>query len=124
MAYSYKKKENIGNKTTEYSRYYAAFRGVDFSSDHTQVNESRLAYCVNMYKDYQSGQGEALETVAGFRRRAKFNDSEVFGIFYFKCEVDGVQNDGGLADFGYEFAHLRPRAFRLHKVQILRAAQR
>ena len=100
MAYSYKKKENIGNKTTEYSRYYAAFRGVDFSSDHTQVNESRLAYCVNMYKDYQSGQGEALETVAGFRRRAKFNDSEVFGIFYFKCEVDGTEKERVLVHSG------------------------
>ncbi|MBR4943475.1 MAG: hypothetical protein IKZ28_05525, partial [Clostridia bacterium] len=100
MAYSYKKKENIGNKSTEYSRYYSAFRGVDFSSDHTQVHESRLAYLVNMYKDYQSGQGEALETVAGFRRRAKFNDSEVFGIFYFKCEVDGAQKERVLVHSG------------------------
>ncbi len=100
MAYSFKKKENIGNKTTEYSRYYSAFRGVDFSSDHTQVNESRLAYLVNMYKDYQSGQGEALETVAGFRRRAKFNDGEVFGIFYFKCEVDGTETERVLVHSG------------------------
>ena len=100
MAYSFKKKENIGNKTTEYSRYYSAFRGVDFSSDHTQVNESRLAYLVNMYKDYQSGQGEALETVAGFRRRAKFNDSEVYGIFYFKCEVDGTETERVLVHSG------------------------
>ena len=93
MAYPFTKKENIGNKTTEYSRYYSAFRGVDFTSDHTQVHESRLAYLVNMYKDYQSGQGEALETVAGFRRRAKFNDGEVYGIFYFKCEVDEEEKE-------------------------------
>jgi len=92
MAYSYKKKENISNTSTEYSRYYGAFRGVDFSSDHTQVNESRLAYLVNMYKDYQSGQGEALETVAGFRQRAKF-DGETHGIFYFKCKIDGVEKE-------------------------------
>ena len=88
MAYSYKTKENIGNKSTEYSRYYSNFRGVDFSSDHTQVHESRLAYLVNMYKDYQSGQGEALETIAGFRRRAHFNNACVYGIFYFKCKID------------------------------------
>ena len=100
MAYSYKKKENIGNKTTEYSRYYTAFRGVDFSSDHTQVNESRLAYLVNMYKDYQSGQGEALETVVGFRRRAKFNEREVFGIFHLKCEVDGFEKECVLVHSG------------------------
>ena len=100
MAYSFKKKENIGNKKTEHSRYYSAFRGVDFSSDHTQVHESRLAYAVNMYKDYQSGQGEALETIAGFRRRAKFNDSEVYGIFYFKCEVGGEQVERVLVHSG------------------------
>ena len=91
MAYSFKKKENIGSSRTEYSRYYANFRGVDFSSDHTQVHESRLAYLVNMYKDYQSGQGEALETIAGFRRRAKFDGNQINGIFHFKCKV--TEND-------------------------------
>lgn len=109
MAYSYKTKENLQKSVTQYSRYYSAFRGVDFSSDHTQVNSSRLAYLVNMYKDYQSGQGEALETVAGFRQRANFAvrpaiaisgvdtrtptveiEKEVYGIFYFTCKVDGI----------------------------------
>ena len=92
MAYSFNHKENLSNASTEYSRYYGAFRGVDFSSDHTQVNSSRLAYLVNMYKDYQSGQGEALETMAGFRQRAKFN-GEVYGIFYFKCKVNGAETE-------------------------------
>ena len=100
MAYYFKKKENIGNKTTEYSRYYSAFRGVDFSSDHTQVHESRFAYLVNMYKDYKSGQGESVETIAGFRQRAKFNDDSVYGIFYFKCKVDGVETERVLVHSG------------------------
>lgn len=43
-----------------YNRYYGDFRGVDFSSDHTQVDEHRLAYAVNMFRDYQSSQGQAL----------------------------------------------------------------
>jgi hypothetical protein len=65
----------------EYSRYFGSFRGVDFSSDHTQVNESRLAYAVNMFKDYQSGQGQALETICGFRRRVATPDNKpVYGI--------------------------------------------
>lgn len=42
-----------------YNRYYGDFRGVDFSSDHTQVDEHRLAYAVNMFRDYQSSQGQA-----------------------------------------------------------------
>ncbi len=108
MAYSYKTQSNLGKGKTEYSRYYGGFRGVDFSNDHTQVNQSRLAYLVNMYKDYQSGQGEALETIVGFRQRANFTitpivsssgvcsstpvtqtNKEVFGIFFFKCKENG-----------------------------------
>lgn len=72
MAYSFKTRENLSKGTTEYNRYYGNFRGVDFSNDHTQVNPSRLAYAVNMYKDYRSKQGVALETVAGFRKRCNF----------------------------------------------------
>ena len=68
----------------EYSRYYGDFRGVDFSSDHTQVHDQRLAYAVNMYRDYQSGQGKALETITGFRRRVVLpEDEKVFGIHHF-----------------------------------------
>ena len=73
------------DNTETRSRYYGDFRGVDFSSDHTQVHEQRLAYCVNMYRDYQSGQGKALETIPGFRRRVELPcGGEVFGIHHFK----------------------------------------
>ena len=69
-----------------YNAYYGDFRGVDFSSDHTQVNKQRLAYSVNMFKDYQSGQGKALETIPGFRRRFQTNDnSTIYGIHHFQC---------------------------------------
>ncbi len=67
-----------------FNRYYGDFRGVDFSSDHTQVHEQRLAYAVNMFRDYQSGQGQALETIAGFRKRVVLpEESEVHGMFNF-----------------------------------------
>lgn len=75
----------LTDNSTTYSRVYENFRGVDFSSDHTQVQHNRLAYLVNMYRDYQSGQGQALETVPGFRRRFVLADeSKIHGIFYFK----------------------------------------
>lgn len=106
MAYPYNTSGTLSKKKTEYSRYYGNFRGVDFSNDHTQVNASRLAHLVNMYKDYKSGQGEALETMAGFRQRANFakrpsidaetgkdnqapvieENKEVYGVFFFKCK--------------------------------------
>ncbi len=98
----------LSKSVTEYSRHYGNFKGVDFSNDHTQVHASRLAYLVNMYKDYKSGQGEALETMAGYRRRADFSkiiavnangiatatetadsDREIYGIFYYKSKLAG-----------------------------------
>lgn len=72
----------------EYSRHYSKLRGVDFSNDHSQIDPSRLAYSVNMYKDYKSGQGEALETIAGYRRRADFS--------YFP-KIDNYKEDKSLS---------------------------
>ena len=74
-----KTKKNLIRGKDEYSRYYGDFKGVDLASDHTQVHPQRLAYSVNMYKDYRSGQGQALETVPGFRRRIKCG-GEIYGI--------------------------------------------
>lgn len=69
MALDYKKKKNLIRSPDEYTRYYGNFRGVDFSSEETEVNEQRFAYAVNMYKDYRSSEGNAIETIPGFRRR-------------------------------------------------------
>lgn len=79
--------KNLLQKRDEYSRYYGDFRGVDFSSDHTQVHDQRLAYSVNMFKDYQSGQGKAIETVPGYRQRAKFDGGVLNGIHKFGNEL-------------------------------------
>lgn len=77
---NFKTSKNILQSKTEYSRYFSAFRGVDFSSDHTEVNDSRFAYAVNMYKDYRSGQGDAVETIPGFRRVLDGLDGVIYGI--------------------------------------------
>ena len=80
-----KNKRNLLQSRDTYSRYYGDFRGVDFSNDHTQVHEQRLAYLCNMYKDYQSGQGKALETIPGFRRRVELPyEEEIYGIHRFE----------------------------------------
>lgn len=77
---NFKTSKNILHSKTEYSRYFSAFRGVDFSSDHTEVNDSRFAYAVNMYKDYRSGQGDAVETIPGFRRVLDSLGGKFYGI--------------------------------------------
>ena len=69
MLMALKKKKNLIRSPDEYTRYYGDFRGVDFSSDHTEVHDQRLAYAINMYKDYRTGEGNAIETIPGYRRR-------------------------------------------------------
>ncbi len=81
---------NLLSSGSVYNAYYGDFRGVDFSSDHTQVHKQRLAYAVNMFKDYQSGQGHALETIAGFRRRLELPEAPiVHGIHRFQHRGEG-----------------------------------
>lgn len=77
--------KNLLTSRDTYNRYYGDFRGVDFASDHTQVSEGRLAFAVNMYRDYNSGGGKALETVPGFRRRVETRaDEAINGIHEYR----------------------------------------
>lgn len=76
---SYSKKKNLIKSRDEYTRYFGNFRGVDFSSDHTSVNEQRFAYAINMYKDYKSGEGQAVETIPGFRRQIEIPTVNIDG---------------------------------------------
>lgn len=77
------------SKRSENSRYYGGFRGVDFSSDHTQVHDQRLVYLVNMYKDYQTSEGNALETIPGFRRRVVIpQGGEIYGVHECSLRTD------------------------------------
>lgn len=62
-----KTQKNLNTNRNEYNSYYGDFRGVDFSNDHTQVHNNRFAYLCNMYKDYRSKQGVAVETIPGYR---------------------------------------------------------
>ncbi len=72
-----------------YNRYFGDFRGVDFSNDHTQIADTRFAYAVNMYKDYQSAQGKCVETIPGFRRRAVIESGgAIRGVHRFKYRGD------------------------------------
>lgn len=84
--------KNLLTNGEEYNQYYGDFRGVDFSSDHSQVHAQRLAYSVNMYKDYLSGEGKAIETIPGFRRRFQAPDgSVIYGIHKLTQKIDGEE---------------------------------
>ncbi|MBO5373973.1 MAG: hypothetical protein J6A54_00805 [Clostridia bacterium] len=86
---TYKKEKNLLGQRDTYNKCYSAFRGVDFSNDHTQVDENRFAYAVNMYKDYQTGEGQAIETIPGFRIGIEFPErNNIFGIHCFEYKVN------------------------------------
>lgn len=77
-------KKNLVSDRDEYTRYLGNFRGVDFSSDPSEVHDSRFSECVNMYKDYRSGQGQAIETIPGFREIVSELEGEIYGIHPFE----------------------------------------
>ena len=82
-------KNSLITKGTIYAKCYDGLRGVDFSSDHTQVADRRFAYLCNMWKDYKSAQGNGVETIPGFRKLAA-GSGEVFGIHEYNYLVGGV----------------------------------
>lgn len=64
-----------------YTRKYANLRGVDFSSSRSECDPSRFNYLVNMWRDYKSEQGTAVETAIGFRELGNLG-AKINGIHY------------------------------------------
>lgn len=113
------REEAVTNPST-ILREFANFRGVDFTSAPTNVISSRSPYALNVYKDYTSGDGQAVETFPGYRKLAKFAD-DIWGIHPITrggnpekfhessntIRVSGASIDGSLyftPDFKYMFA--------------------
>lgn len=101
---TYKKEKNLLGKRDVYNKCYSNFRGVDFSNDHTQVADNRFAYAVNMYKDYHAGEGQAIETIPGFRIGMEYS-GKVFGIHTFKYKDGEESKTKILVHFGKQLIH-------------------
>ena len=71
----------------EYSRHLSDFRGIDTTSEASQVALNRFSFIQNMYKDYKSGQGTAVETFPGTRTLANFG-GKINGIYNYKSAND------------------------------------
>lgn len=71
-----------------YVQSYSGFVGVDFTSDPAYVARNRLAHCVNMWRDYDSENGAAIETFPGFREVVGLDDScgEILKAYHFRAE--------------------------------------
>lgn len=71
---------------TPKTRVYSNFAGVDFTSDSSQVQLNRSPNSVNMYKDYKSSLGQAIETRPGFINLLELN-AEIYGIHFIKTDT-------------------------------------
>lgn len=102
--------KNLISARDQYNAYYGNFRGVDLASDITEVDNSRFSYAVNVYRDYQSGQGTAVETIPGFRRRCTFADGgkKIHGIYPFDPDLSGEEPTKILLHRGDELLLLEP----------------
>ena len=71
-----------------YTQHYSDFVGIDVSSDPRSVARNRLAYSVNMWRDYESEQGAAIETFPGFRLVAPLK-GKTNGMYQFRSKSGG-----------------------------------
>ncbi len=66
---------------TEYFKHFYPHGGMDAASDSSSVSENRFAHIENMYRDYDSEQGSALETIPGFRAICDLGE-KIYGIYH------------------------------------------
>ena len=55
------------SKSKEYSVIYDNFKGVDFSENGSHISKDRFAYAENMYRDYDVGGANTVESIPGYR---------------------------------------------------------
>lgn len=91
-----------------YIQSYSGFIGADMSSDPRAVARNRLAYSVNMWRDYESDQGEAIETFPGFRIAVNALSANVHGLYHYRTRsgVDYVIAHFGKKLFAYKTKEL------------------
>lgn len=82
------RKTDIGSSSrAQYTRSYGDFRGVDLSSDPSEVAVNRAADLLNMYRDYDSEHGAAIETIPGYRCLFDLQ-GEIHGIWGYSSSQD------------------------------------
>ena len=74
-----------GRKNGERSIIYADMRGVDFSSDGSNVARNRFAYLENMYRDYDGDGAGIVESIPGYRKIHSFG-GRTNGLYSYKTK--------------------------------------
>ncbi len=76
------------NAMATYHKSYKTFRGVDFSSERSACDETRFNYLLNMWRDYHSESGAAIETSPGFRKLLEGDKGKVNGMHFLPGKGD------------------------------------
>lgn len=93
------------NSSTQYTRKLEDFRGVDLTSGQAQVSHRRFAWAQNMWRDYSSEQGGAIETVPGFRQLAEIRGKRINGMWPFKDYNGNIRVMVHAGEHLYDFDH-------------------
>ena len=72
------KMRNIIKSSAEYTESFSGFRGIAPEGDNSV--KSRLAYCENVFRDYESDTPAAIVSVPGYRKIAA-GIGEIEGLF-------------------------------------------
>ena len=87
-----------------YPRGLEAFVGMDLASEVSSVSARRMAYCLNMWRDYESDSGGAIETVPGWRR--------ILADDGVKGRVNGLFGYRGSNGIEYVMAHIGTKLYK------------
>lgn len=87
------KMRNIIKSSAEYTEIFSNFRGIAAAGDTS--NPSRLAYCENLYRDYDGENTGAIESIPGFRRLFDIHTT-VNGFYAFLSKYVIVHSGNGL----------------------------
>ena len=79
---------------SEYTRALSGFRGIDVASDDSNVDPSRFPFITNMWRDFKSENGAAVETFPGWRLvEWATGAGKINGLFGAKYFVSGKTED-------------------------------
>lgn len=82
---------------TEYTRVLSGFGGIDVTSDDSNVAAARFPYLVNMWRDFRSENGAAIETFPGWRLIPWQIESEAKAIY--SIHVARFFANGSIVDY-------------------------
>jgi hypothetical protein len=89
------------SSANQYVRQYSSFRGVDFTSDPVDVADNRVQNAINMWRDYENGNGDMIETFPGFREVGNIlkatvaNENKVYGMHHYRV----ANKNGAISDY-------------------------